>query len=209
MLYWWSGWVILWWDERVVSFCPSLLFGIPEFISILIGGVGLYFTGRDWYQHRPPTEATKCWSWSQAPRSPRYSGGWPSPLWWWPYSGHICMSWSSISTTWWWGGWSGVSVWPLPWYPSSCPLRWRRGVNVGADEGAHPSTSVFIPLRSTNDILCYKYDTNRKLCILNKCHYLIQHTSTPNTLRTSVLEIVLYCPYIIITINSLLYYTKF
>ena len=46
-----------------------------------------------------------------------------------------------------------------------------------------------------------------KICILNECHYSIQHTYTSNTLRTSILVLVLYFTHMIVIFNSLLYHT--
>ena len=93
------------------------------------------FTGRYWFQHHPSTWDGGHWYCLQAPRIPRYSGGWPSPMWWITYYGHIRMYFSKVTAIWWQCIWPGVSEWPLPWYPSGRPLSQKMGENGGATEG--------------------------------------------------------------------------
>ena len=98
-------------------------FGFSAAVPLWPGVSGLAVTCRFWGLCHPPTDATEHLSYSLAPSIPVYGSGWPSPLWWQLYSINIRMSWSRVSSTWWWGGCPAVSTWPPLWYTAVLPMR--------------------------------------------------------------------------------------
>ena len=95
-------------------------------------------------RHRPPTGVAELWYWLLSPGSPVCRKGWPAPLWWQTYSGHIDISGGRVVSTWLQGRLPGVSVCPPPLLPSGHPPRQQRGGDENVVGDRHQNNNFFL-----------------------------------------------------------------